>query len=285
MGFIMISSKTAQDLIHLLSEVEVKELRTSITETFGDDVGSEIDKNQNLQQKINHFIYQYVHSKHPDKTDKILFDVNESMSDFEQSQNVSSEQVPLLKDFVSSNNQTVLAGENTKNVIQLDLSTDLTVNNEMQKTNLENHDNDVNHDYNLILDGRSKLNILLEKYLSGVDDVAREIIIKCFLIISIFIALISLVMVLMNTSNINQIQEMYDIGHKTFLFQYAEVCEINVDVAKGNQCVISEINKRISELSNSRFWNSFGLVFFSAMACFFFYHISTYRDSKDKRYT
>ncbi|MDI9757473.1 hypothetical protein QM276_17910, partial [Acinetobacter baumannii] len=75
---------------------------------------------------------------------------------------------------------------------------------------------------------------------------------------------------------------MYDIGHKTFLFQYAEVCNVNVEVAKANPCVISEINKRISELSNSRFWNTFGVVLFSLLSCFFFYHISTYRDSKDK---
>ncbi|MFH3574981.1 hypothetical protein WAI05_21805, partial [Acinetobacter baumannii] len=76
----------------------------------------------------------------------------------------------------------------------------------------QNHtgNNEVKHDYNIILDGRTKLNILLERYLSGVDDVAREIIVKCFLVISIFVALISLVMVLLNTTNINQIQEMYD---------------------------------------------------------------------------
>lgn len=286
----MISSKTAQELIHLLSEIELKELISSIAETFGNDVGSEIDKNQNLQRKINHFIYQYVHSKHPDKTDKVLFDVNESVVDLEQTQYVSSEPVPLLKDFVYSNDHTGLASETLNSVIQDDLPTDLAVDNEKQKNNSNNLNDsknsniELNQYYNLILDGRSKLNILLEKHLSGVDDVAREIIIKCFLIISVFVALISLIMVLMNTSNINQIQEMYNFGHKSFLFQYAEVCGINVELAKGNPCVVSELNNRISELSNSRFWNSFGLVFFSVLACFFFYHISTYRDSKDKKY-
>lgn len=280
----MISSKTAQELFHLLSENEVNELRSSIIETFGDDVDSEVDKNQNLQQKINHFIYQYVHSKHAGKTDKILFDVNESMYEAEQVQCENSEPVPLLKDFVSSNRHTRLANETLKNDNQVDNPAELSLNSEKQISSFQDENNVANHDYNLILDGRTKLNILLEKHLSGVDDVSREIIIKCFLIISVFVALISLVMILMNTSNINQIQEMYDIGHKTFLFQYAEVCKVNVEVAKGNQCVISELNKRISELSNSRFWNTFGLVFFSALACFFFYHITSYRDSKDKRY-
>ena len=281
-GFIMISSKTIYELYQLLNQSEVQELKSSITETFGADVESEVDKSPVLQQKINYFIYQYIHLKHPERTDKILFDANESAHEVVKTEHLKSEPVPLLKDFVSNSSNKSLAPEEQKDVIAVTLPAELS-DIPVEPTN-QNHtgNNEVKHDYNIILDGRTKLNILLERYLSGVDDVAREIIVKCFLVISIFVALISLVMVLLNTTNINQIQEMYDIDHKTFLFQYAEVCNVNVEVAKANPCVISEINKRISELSNSRFWNTFGVVLFSLLSCFFFYHISTYRDSKDK---
>lgn len=231
-GFIMISSKTIYELYQLLNQSEVQELKSSITETFGADVESEVDKSPVLQQKINYFIYQYIHLKHPERTDKILFDANESAHEVVKTEHLKSEPVPLLKDFVSNSSNKSLAPEEQKDVVAVTLPAELS-DIPVEPTNQNNTgNNEVKHDYNIILDGRTKLNILLERYLSGVDDVAREIIVKCFLVISIFVALISLVMVLLNTTNINQIQEMYDIGHKTFLFQYAEVCNVNVEVAK-----------------------------------------------------
>ena len=62
-GFIMISSKTVYELYQLLNQSEVQELKSSITETFGADVESEVDKSPVLQQKINYFIYQYIHTR------------------------------------------------------------------------------------------------------------------------------------------------------------------------------------------------------------------------------
>ena len=52
-GFIMISSKTIYELYQLLNQSEVQELKSSITETFGADVESEVDKGAKFEITFN----------------------------------------------------------------------------------------------------------------------------------------------------------------------------------------------------------------------------------------
>ena len=85
---------------------------------------------------------------------------------------------------------------------------------------------------------------------------------------------------LLNTTNINQVQNFYNIGYPNFLFQYAQLCDVDVALAKNNKCVIDHINEKIQELTKSRFWNTFGLVLFTSLSAFFCYHLSTYRQGK-----
>lgn len=291
----MISELTIKKLYSLLDEEEKDILKLSIIETYGEDVGKKVDKNPAIQDSINQLIYHYVKSKHSDQVDKLLFDVNESVDDQHQAEKMvdsAQEEAPTIKSFaVNSNCKSEISAE------QLNISTEVPVVAEAKAAPNTNTNTNTNSDeesssknnnsifnFNLILDGRSKSSIYIDKLLGGLDEESREIVVKCLLYISIFIAIISLILIILNTSNINQIQSLYEEGQRNFLFQYTDVCNIDVNLAKNNPCVISEINKRISELSISRFWNTIGLGIFSILSLFFFYQISTYRQTKDKAY-
>lgn len=275
----MISEITIKSIHALLSDEEKDMLKLSIIEIYGEDVGQKVDKNPGIQDSINQLIYEFVKSKYSDQVERIIFDANESV-DKPLKNEVEDEdlkEVTRIKDYaVSADTRSEATIENTID------SGSAAAEQPIESGIAREAKKDFN--YNLILDGRTKSSIFIEKLLGGLDEESREIIIKCLLYISIFVSLISMVLIILNTSNINQIQTLYEEGQRNFLFQYTDICNVDVRQAKGNPCVISEINKRISDLSNSRFWNTMGLGIFSVLSLFFFYQISTYRQSRDEQY-
>lgn len=287
----MISEATVKTLHSLLSDEEKAILKIDILDTYGSDIGQKIDKNPAIQQSINKYIYDFVKHKYSEQVDKILFDANETVdnvSALNESKNASKAEnndLTTIKDFVGINikNNDVLINSMVKPVEPMEPVEDKADQNEKEDQK-KTSEKKKRFNFNLILDGRTKASIFIEKSLSGLDEESREIIIKCLLYISIFITIVSFLLILLNTSNINQIQSLYDGGQMNFLYQYAQICEIDVNTAKNNSCVISEINKRITELSNSRFWNTIGVSLFSVLSLFFFYQMTTYRQSKDKGY-
>lgn len=286
----MISESTIKSLHGLLNDDEKEILKISIIETYGADVGQKVDKNPAIQDSINQIIYEFTKSKYPDKVERIVFDANESIETQLKIKHISDDlDVTTLKDFTVGGD---VSSEVTAASLEAPDGSEFNdslnnINNQTPnqvQTPDDANERDNNYNYNWLLDGRGKSSFYIDKLLNGLDEESREIVIKCLLYVSIFIVLISLILIILNTSNINQIQSLYDEGHRTFLFQYTEICNVNVRFAKENECVISEINKKISELSNSRFWNTLGLGIFSIISLFLFYQITTYRQSRDKKY-
>jgi len=259
----MISENSVKTLIELLSAEDKHTLKVSIEETYGSDISTKIDRNPSIQASLNQFIYSYVKGKHPELAEKVLFDANELPEDIKIEKQIASD-TPKIKSYVSISST----------------NPEIALNN-LADQKLVVEEQDQSYNYNVILDGRTKSTMMFESLFSGLDEKSREIIIRGLLYLSVFITLICTALTIMNTLHINQIQALYGQEQVNFLYQYAHVCQIDVKFAKSNACVIGEINKKITELSNGRFWYGAGIFIFGLISAFFFYYMSTYRQYRD----
>lgn len=255
----MLDEKVVSSLIKLLSEKEVSNLQNDLKGTFGEDYSAKIDGDFKLKAQIEIMIINMVKKEHPEQYQVIM---KENGIVYDQPQTKAQ----LIKIFSGSQLE-----EHSADANQLEADKIQVVVRDEPKAN-----------YNLLLDGRFKIIKNFDYLMDSFDEENKDILIKIFLYLSLFIFAVSIVLAYGNASNISDIKALYSDENLNFLYSYAEICKVDVALAKGNECVLSEVNKKITTLSNSKFLNVFCIIFFFILIIFLFIYKYTYRESKVK---
>ena len=255
----MLDEKVVGSLIKLLSEEEVSNLQNDLKGTFGEDYSAKIDGDLKLKAQIEIMIINMVKKEHPEQYQVIM---KEHGVVYDQPQTKAQ----LIKIFSGSQPE-----EQSADAHQIEADKIQVVVEDEPKAN-----------YNMLLDGRFKIIKNFDYFMDSFDEENKDILIKIFLYLSLFIFVVSIVLAYGNASNINDIKALYSDGNLNFLYSYAEICKVDVAFAKGNECVLSEVNKKITTLSNSKFLNVFCIIFFFILILFLFIYKYTYRESKVK---
>ena len=261
----MLDEKVVGSLIKLLSENELSELQNDLKDAFGADYTARIDSDSILKSQIEIMILNIVKKAHPEQ-------YNEILSEHKVVKSERDTKAELIRYFSGSKPQEA-AVEHDKtefNEIPAEVDEDTHTANE-RETN-----------YNLLLDGRFKIIKSFDYFMDSFDEENKDILIKIFLYISVFIFVISIILTYGNASNISDIKALYSDGNLNFLYSYAEICKVNIDFAKDNDCVLSEVNKKISTLSNAKFLNIFFAVITFILILFLLIYKYTYRENKVK---